>query len=207
MARHQPFQITGYHSCDRLIGMKVLTGVMELRLSDNAWDWLDGGIYFWEQNPKRALEYSIESAEGRQFNKIPIKTPFVLGAIIELGNCLNLIESESLSILFEAYTGLITSLKALGKGIPANRGNNRMLDCAVIRYVHQSRIAENEPPYDTIRSTFDEGEKVYEGASFASRNHLQVCVINPDKIKGYFLPRPIEEFNPYLNKDFLSSKN
>ena len=206
MARHQPFQITGYHSCDRLIGMKVLTGVMELRLSDNAWDWLDGGIYFWEQNPKRALEYSIESAEGRQFNKIPIKTPFVLETIIELGNCLNLIESESLSILFEAYTGLITSLKALGS-IPANRGNNRMLDCAVIRYVHQSRIAENELPYDTMRSAFDEGEKVYEGASFASRNHLQVCVINPDKIKGYFLQRPIEEFNPYLNKDFLSSRN
>lgn len=199
MARHQPFEITGYHSCDKQTGMKVLTGTMELRLSDNDWDWLGNGIYFWEQNPKRALEYSIESAEGRQFNKIQIKTPFVLGANIELGNCLNLVESESLAILAEAYRGLVKTFKSLGKNLPVNRGNNRKLDCAVIKYVHLSRMAENKPFYDTIRSAFDEGEKIYEGASFASRNHLQVCVINVNMIKGYFLPRPLMEFNPNLN--------
>lgn len=205
MARHQPFQVTGYHSCDRQTGLKVLTGVMDLRLSDNAWDWLNGGIYFWEQNPNRALDYAIESAEGRQFNKTRIKIPFVLGANIELGNCLNLVESESLAILIEAYKSFIEILKTLGKRIPANEGNNRKLDCAVIRFIHQSQIAENKTPYDTVRSAFDEGEKVYEGASFDSRNHLQVCVTNPTMIKGYFLPRPIEEFNPYLEKDFVAS--
>jgi hypothetical protein len=207
MARHQPFQITGYHSCDKQTGIRVLTGALDLRLSNNTWDWLGGGIYFWEHNPNRALEYAIENANGYQFNKVQIKTPFVLGANIELGNCLNLVESESLAILIGAYHGLVEAFKSSGKNLPVNVGNNRKLDCAVIRFVHQSRVDEGKPSFDSVRSAFDEGEKVYEGASFASRSHLQVCVINPDKIKGYFLPRPIEEFNPYLNKDFVYSKN
>lgn len=206
MSRHQPFQIIGYHSCDREIGRKVLNGESCLNPSSNAWDWLGGGVYFWEQNPHRAIEYAIEVANGTQFNKVKIKTPFVLGAIIQLGNCLNLVESQSLSILEEAYTGLQKLLSETGKPMPENEGNNRKLDCAVIRYVHQSRKDLGELAYDTIRSPFDEGSKVYPGASFTSRNHIQVCVINQSLIKGYFLPTPIDEFNPYLLKDFIPTK-
>jgi hypothetical protein len=202
LARHQPFQITGYHSCDRDIGLQVLNGQAQLNPSKNSWDWLADGIYFWEQNPHRAIEYAIEVAQGEQFNKIKIKTPFVLGAIIELGNCLNLVESHSLSILDAAYKGLKKLYEEAGKELPVNDGNNRKLDCAVIRYVHESAKLAGEPPYDTIRSSFDEGNKIYPGASFTSRHHIQVCVINPGLIKGYFLPQPVEEFNPYLNKKF-----
>jgi hypothetical protein len=206
LARHQPFQIIGYHSCDKEVGTQVLNGQTKLIPSSNSWDWLADGIYFWEQNPKRALDYAIEVAEGRQFNKGKIKTPFVLGAIIQLGNCLNLVESESLAILEEAYKGLKTLHYEAGKEMPKNDDDNRKLDCAVIRYVHQSRKETNQPAYDTIRSAFDEGSRVYPGASFASRNHIQVCVINPDLIKGYFLPTPLDEFNPYLNRPFIPSK-
>jgi hypothetical protein len=205
LARHQPFQIIGYHSCDREIGLKVLAGDLDLKPSNNDWDWLGGGVYFWEQDPKRALDYAVEVAKGQQFNSGKIKTPFVLGAIIELGNCLNLVESQSLSILEAAYTGLKEAYKKVDKKIPANKGAVRKLDCSVIRYVHQTRKEERQQPYDTIRSAFDEGEKVYEGASFTSRHHIQVCVINTSLIKGYFLPRPMEEFNPFLKKDFLLS--
>jgi hypothetical protein len=203
LARHQPFQITGYHSCDKEVGIKVLNGEWDLLPSNNDWDWLGGGIYFWEQDPKRALDYAVEVAKGQQFNKGQIKTPFVLGATIELGNCLNLVESQSLSILEEAYNGLVKLYGELGKKLPTNKDSNRRLDCAVLRYVHQSRKEGNLQAYDTIRSAFDEGDKVYEGASFTSRHHIQVCVINPALIKGYFLPRPLEEFNPYLRKQFI----
>jgi|SRR5688572_22469570 len=98
-----PYSIIGFHSCDREVGLRVLNGKEELFSSNNSWDWLGSGIYFWEQNPVRALEYAIESSQRLQFNKIPIKTPFVLGAIIELQNCLNLVESQSLKILSGAY--------------------------------------------------------------------------------------------------------
>jgi hypothetical protein len=175
---------------------------MDLNPSNNLWDWLGDGVYFWEQDPKRAIDYAVEVATGSQFSKGKIKTPFVLGAIIELGNCLNLVESQSLTILEEAHAGLKKLYVELGRRMPENDGANRRLDCAVIRYVHQSRKESGERAYDTIRSAFDEGYKVYPGANFASRNHIQVCVINMSLIKAYFLPRPVEEFNPYLNKDF-----
>jgi hypothetical protein len=56
-------------------------------------------------------------------------------------------------------------------------------------------------PYETIRSAFQEGDEVYPGASFSARHHIQVCVCQPELIKGYFIPRPVNTFNPYLQKD------
>ena len=82
---HQPIQVAGFHSCDREIGLRILNGKADLIMSKNAWDWLGPGVYFWEQNPGRALEYAIEVANGHQKNNGSIKTPFVIGAIIELG--------------------------------------------------------------------------------------------------------------------------
>jgi hypothetical protein len=156
LADHRPFQVAAYHSCDKEVGFKILNGEEDLRISNNSWDWLGEGIYFWEESPMRALEYAEESAKGNQFNKVRIKTPF-------------------------------------------NKGNNRALDCAVIKYVHQSGRETGKLPYDTIRSAFNEGETIYPGASFTSRLHIQICVLNPDLIRGYFLPRPVELYNPYLN--------
>mgnify|MGYP001216088856 CR=1 FL=1 len=207
MSRHHPFQIIGYHSCDKEVGLDVLHGKKNLLPSNNNWDWLGDGIYFWEQEPYRALNYAIEVAEKKQYNKTGIKTPFVLGAIIELGNCLNLVESYSLSILKEAHAGLLKMYNEVGKIVPQNNGPKRKLDCAVIKYIHQTRKESGETSYDTVRSAFDEGDKVYEGANFTSRHHIQVCVRNDSQIKGYFLPRPLEEFNPYLFKDFGASDN
>jgi hypothetical protein len=56
----------------------------------------------------------------KQFNRIPIKVPFVLGAIIDLGNCLNLVESESIEILKEAYSALKEAKDILGEQMPVN---------------------------------------------------------------------------------------
>ncbi len=118
MPHHQPFQIIGFHSFDRDVGLKVLNGETDLKLSNNSWDWLGQGIYFWEQNPSRALEYAIESSKRIQYNRRPIETPFVLGAIIELGYCLNLIEPGSIQILQEAYFGLEAYCKEAGETMP-----------------------------------------------------------------------------------------
>ena len=118
MPYHQPFTVIGFHSCDREVGLTVLNGQDELKPSNNPWDWLGEGIYFWEQNPGRALEYALESSQQKQFNRVPISTPFVLGANIELGNCLNLVESKSIEILRAAYEGLQKAVTEAGKIMP-----------------------------------------------------------------------------------------
>ncbi len=198
MTLYQPFQIECFHSCDKEIGVKVLNGLENLNPSDNPWDWLGPGIYFWELNPKRALHYALENAAGTQYNRVRIKEPFVLGAIVEFGNCLNLVDAESIEILENAYAELFNLVEVTGATLPINRGSSRMLDCAVIKYIHQTRKFQNLKPFDSIRSSFMEGDEVYPTSSFSKRSHIQVCVLNSNIIKGYFLPRPIKDFNPSL---------
>ena len=196
MHDYQPFSTIGFHSCDKEVGLRVLNGEDELLPSKNAWDWLGGGIYFWEQNPFRALEYATECAQRKQFNKIPIKTPFVIGAIINLGNCLNLVESSSLKILTASYRHLKETSDAIGEKMPVNRGNNRALDCLVIQSIHKQNLSFSEQPYDTVRCAFPEGEEAYPTSYISSRLHIQICVRNTACIKGFFLPRPLDKFNP-----------
>lgn len=198
MPQYQSFDIMGFHSCDLNVGLKLLNGQTELIPSENTWDWLGPGSCFWEYDPLRALQYATENAQGKQKNKLPAKVPFVIGAVIEPGNCLNLVESTSLKILNEAYFGLLGLMEESGQSIPVNSGNNRALDCAVINYIHKTNINNGEPPYDSIRCAFPEGEEAYPGDMITSRLHIQICVCNTDCIKGYFLPKPISKYNPNL---------
>ncbi|MBC7553853.1 MAG: hypothetical protein H7257_07725 [Taibaiella sp.] len=195
MHDYQPFSVIGFHSCDKAVGMRVLIGQDELLPSQNSWDWLGEGIYFWEQNPLRAVEYAVESAQRKQFNKKPIEIPFVIGAIIDLGNCLNLTESGSLKILSTAYTGLKLLKDLSGEAMPVTNGNNRALDCAVIEYLHQTQKVNNQPQFDTVRCAFPEGEQAYSNSFISSRLHMQICVRNAECIKGFFIPRPIGKYN------------
>ena len=204
MSYHQPYEVIGFHSCDRALGMRLLNGSDELWPSNNPWDWLGPGVYFWEHNPYRALIYAKEATIRKQKFSGKITTPFVIGSIIELGNCLNLIEPNSINILMEAYGILSEAMQKSGEGMPINKDANRRLDCAVIKFVHQLHRKFNLPTYDTIRCPFHEGGPIYTGANFTDRLHIEICVLNPRMIKGYFLPRPVNVFNPYLDHPFAA---
>ena len=109
-----------------------------------------------------------------------------------------LVDTESLAILSAAYKSLKTITEESGQQMPVNKGANRALDCAVIKYIHQSNREEGKQAYDTIRCAFGEGNEAYPGTEITSRLHIQICIINKDCIKGYFLPRPLQQFNPFL---------
>lgn len=69
--------ILGFHGCDKSVAEKVIRGEDELIPSTNDYDWLGSGIYFWENNESRAMDFAIEQHErGR------IKEPAVIGAVI-----------------------------------------------------------------------------------------------------------------------------
>lgn len=99
----------------------------------------------------------------------------------------------------KAYEDIERIYDQAGKPLPVNVGNNRKLDAAVFKHLHKSR--ENIPnlKYDTIRCVFVEGEPIYPTANFSSRLHIQICVLNEELIRGYYLPRPIEKYNPNIN--------
>ena len=53
----------------------------------------------------------------------------------------------------------------------------------------ERRKSNDLPEYDSVRCAFIEGESLYENAGFHEKNHIQICIRNPNCIKGYFIPR------------------
>jgi len=186
-----PSALIGFHGCDRVVGEKVLAGKTALRSSTNTYDWLGHGIYFWENNPQRALQFANQVKSNPLRYKNKISHEFVIGAIIVPGHCLNLLEAQSLEIVRQGYTSLKGLHEKAGIPMPENhkRDNElllRNLDCAVIELVHKFRLDDKRRAFDSIRGVFIEGHPLYPNAGFNERNHIQICVRNPNCIKGYF---------------------
>jgi hypothetical protein len=55
--------------------------------------------------------------------------------------------------------------------------------------LEESRTPSSPEPFDTVRGMFTEGGDLYDGAGFQQKTHSQISVINPECIKGYFIPR------------------
>ena len=191
-----PGFVLGFHGCDRRIGELVISGSENLNRSNNEYDWLGSGNYFWESNPSRALEYARLIKEQPERCKKRINDPFVVGAVIGLGYCLNLLEHDNLQILKTGYELVKSAAELSGTPLPENKSADgspdlllRKLDRAVIESLHAFNKDNGRKEYDSVRAVFVEGAPLYPGAGFCERNHMQICVRNQDCIKGYFRVR------------------
>lgn len=185
--------VLGYHGCRRSVGEAILTGGKpHLKFSDNAWDWLGKGIYFWEADPARGYEWAWERCTGTD------DEPFVVGAVIHLGNCLNLMDRDSLETLKDAFDSFSRYHKAVFPDLPlpanreTRRGPNHELDCKVINHLHwmigESRQSGNPvPPFNTVRGLYQEADPVFDGSRIMAKTHIQIAVLTPEtSIQGYF---------------------
>jgi hypothetical protein len=182
--------VLGYHGCDRAIGERVLAGNTTLAKSDRDYDWLGPGIYFWEADPQRALEWAREKKDRGDY-----EVPFVIGAVVDLGNCLDLMARDSLELLASAYLSFKgLHLQAQVGELPRNRKGRdkllRYLDCAVIRHLHYILTESGIPPFDTVRGLFTEGGPAFRGSGFQRKTHVQIAVRTSESIKGFFRVPP-----------------
>jgi hypothetical protein len=123
-----------------------------------------------------------------------------VGAVIELGHCLDLTTQSGIEAVKIAYSQFIAMIKREGAPTPANVDPStdpgediilRRLDCAVMNYLFEiARTAqESDPasqPYTTVRALFPEGRRLYPGAGFRAKTHIQICVRMPEQILGVF---------------------
>lgn len=126
-----PNLVLGFHGCHKDVFDSVVKGGQHLKRSENEYDWLGNGIYFWENSPERALDW----AKSRYKDEA-----CVVGAVIE--------------------------------------------------QIHKYYKLNNFETYDSIRGIFTEGKEVYPGSGFVEKTHVQLCIVNPNCIKGYFAPMP-----------------
>ena len=202
MYTNRPGLILGFHGCDLSVRNKVVCEEGEfLKPSDNEYDWLGNGVYFWENNYERALEFATFLSKNSPHNtKQKINNPSVVGAIIDLGMCLDLLDSRNLNIVkqsFELFKYFAEEQHLeVPKNLPLKENEDllkRYLDCAVIELLHRINIDLNKPGFDSVRGVFFEGNDLYPNAGFKEKNHIQIAIRNPNCIKGYFIPREIDK--------------
>ncbi|AKI03470.1 hypothetical protein IMCC20628_04804 (plasmid) [Hoeflea sp. IMCC20628] len=197
MSRLATSFVLGYHGCDGAVARKAVLDGVEIIKSDRDYDWLGPGAYFWESDPKRALEWAQWKVSIGQY-----KEASVIGAVIDLRSCLDLVSREDIEILRAAHASFVKVQKTAALPVPKNTNPKgakdpdrvlRFLDCAVFRHLHQmiDEIIKDDPsfePFDTIRGMFVEGGKAFTGSGIYMKSHVQIAVRNAACIKGIFYP-------------------
>jgi hypothetical protein len=179
--------VVGYHGCDAAVAERLLRGE-RFRPSQNDYDWLGHGIYFWEFGYDRALQFANE-----QRTRGKVKEPTVVGALIQLGNCFDLMDVRFTTLLGSLYPPWRASLDARGTQLPRNDGKTedlllRRLDCAVVNWAMDVLKVDEGVEYDVVRGGFVEGGPCFEGSGIRRQSHVQVSVRNPRCIVGVFRP-------------------
>ena len=179
--------VLGYHGCDESVAEKLILGE-PFKESKNDYDWLGPGIYFWEANPLRGLEFAHELKNSNWGPEV--ENPTVVGAVIDLGLCVDLTTSVGIQQIRNAHKAYILTCEQAGYDPPKNSSEFspliRKLDCAVFKQLHEIRKDKGNPPIDTIRGVFTEGDQVFEDSGFLEKTHIQICVRNRLNIKGVF---------------------
>lgn len=200
----KPNLIIGFHGCDADVCNALLNNPDHIKISEKPYDWLGHGMYFWENNYDRALQWANDKKKRGE-----IKQPAVIGATLQLGYCCDFTEAKYIQILSSCYDIMEERYRSVKAELPENKDLPhdkhkdkilRELDCAVIEFMHKLlfRNAEKEisrngfapnRSFDSTRSVFTEGGPAFNGAGLFAKTHVQICIRNFNYIKGFFLPR------------------
>ncbi len=133
-------------------------------------DWLGHGMYFWEDDPGRAIEWATFKY-GEEAAVVEVS--------INLGRCLDLTVlsyTDYVRIAYEKYT---EKMRNEGKDITNYEIDSHVLDCSVLNYLTSELFC-----VDTIRAPFDIGEPIYPGSYLHKGSHIQLVVLNESNLIG-----------------------
>jgi hypothetical protein len=182
--------VIGYHGCEESVVKDVLLRSKRISPSENDYDWLGRGIYFWEHGPQRAYEWAQNSKRA--------KKPAVIGAFINLGYCFDLLDTNYTQLLAEIFPLYRQACEATGTPLPTNLSPKshtnkdsvlRRLDCAVVNWCLDFLEKRKNQHFHTVRCLFSEGSPVFEGSKILEKSHIQVAVRDAAAIVGYFKPQ------------------
>lgn len=195
--------LVAYHGCDAVVRDDLVTQrLKKLDHSQNQYDWLGPGAYFFEGDLKRALLFAEASAAypEKMFTQRPIATPAAVGVVLCVSSWLDMTTQEGLGEFSLALEGMTVAFQNEGKNLPVNRPAAdddadiiyRALDSAVFSFMHEIREHRKLAPFDAVRGAFPQGSPIAENSGFRQHTHVQIAVRNDDCIVGWFLPEGAE---------------
>lgn len=179
--------VIAYHGCDAEVAEQLLRGE-PFKRSQNDYDWLGEGIYFWEYGADRAMRFARD-----QKRRGKLQTPAIVGALVQLGRCFDLMDTRFTDELPAAFDMLRVAYAQRGKPLPENRGKTpdkllRHRDCAVLNLYLRLQLEEQNQPYDSVRCGFVEGPPAFPGSGIRRQSHVQLAVRNPACVVGVLRP-------------------
>jgi hypothetical protein len=178
--------VLAYHGCDAAVAERLLTDE-PFRKSENDYDWLGAGVYFWEYGADRALQFARD-----QQRRGKVTEPAVVGAVVQLGHCFDLLDTAYTEDLASAFRKYRSFEAQAGWTLPRNAGstpdkNLRRLDCWVLNH-YLDELDADGVAFDTVRCGFQEGKRAFPGGGIYRESHIQISVRNPACVLGVFRP-------------------
>lgn len=180
--------VVGYHGTRRRTALRIVTGRQRFSPSRSADDWLGHGVYFWEYGPKQAWSWARRRYPGDAIA--------VLGSMVRLGNCLDLLDPDNANELIRVHRMLQQDARRIGISLPKNRNARKYLDCQVLEYAYAAFESAQGEVIDSARAVYvptQAKKRLWERSWLYHETHVQLTVRSPDCILGTWLVDPLEE--------------
>jgi hypothetical protein len=153
----------GFHGTSVERAERILA--LGFEASRNDYDWLGDGAYFFQDAPGRAREWA------RRFGS----QAAVIGAEIDLDDCLDLLDPRWNGVVREAYSDLLESAREEGYALPRQTSGAHRLDRLVIHRTVEV-LGRQGIGVRSVRAAFIEGEPLFAGSALWSKAHVQIAV-------------------------------
>lgn len=178
--------LRGFHATSQERA-KEIESSNRFHLSDNEWDWLGMGVYFYQDTLGFTRRWAEEKHGGS------IENPAVFAADIEYDGFLDLIEHETIvelkSFMAQLQTASPTAFEKARKGQKGRaaekerwRPRAHPLDCLIINEAARARELDGKP-FRAIRSIFYDGDRLHQNSDIFDRQHIQIAVRDLTLIK------------------------
>ncbi len=160
--------VIAYHGTTAEAAERLVAGE-PFTASDEDDEWFGRGVDFWEHAFQQAWWWARRPGHPN---------PAVVGAILRLGSCFDLLDTGNVAILKQYHDRLIDNMTSNGLKLPVNVRSHRNLDCAVFNYLYSMFEADGRP-IETARAVYvptGVARRIYQGSWISEETHIQICV-------------------------------
>jgi hypothetical protein len=164
--------VIAYHGTTADVAEQLVNGE-PFRASNNDDDWFGTGVYFWEYAPKQAWWWASTFKRKQH--------PAVVGSIIRLGQCLDLLDPVNVATLKTFHDDTVNKWNVANMEIPKNGNQHKKLDCAIFNLFYD----QSTPVIETARAVYvptQSAKRAWARSWIYEESHIQICVRRPKNI-------------------------